>query len=127
MNDRKMSKFLDTSFGLFNLFGLVSMIAQNFIMAAVCFVIASIAAAMYFCEYKDYSAKEASWMGMFWVLFTSSVLCLFAAFAIRWTWVFVAVACFLACCAIVEEGLVRTKADDKDDQQEEGDDQDENH
>lgn len=127
MNNRKMSKFLDTSFGLFNLFGLVSMVAQNFIMAVLCFVIASLAGTMYFYEYKDYSAKEAAWMGIFWVLFTSSIMCLFATFAVRWTWVFVSVACFLACCAIVEEGIVRTSADDEDDQPKEGDDQDEDH
>lgn len=127
MNDRKMVKFLDTSFGLFNLLGLVSMGAQNFIVAVLCFVIAALAGTMYFYEYKDYSAKAAVWMGVFWFLFTGIILCLFATFAGRWTWMFVAIACFLACCAIVEEVPLQTKADDEDDQQKEGDDQDENH
>lgn len=127
LNDRKMSKFLDTLFGAFNLFGLVSMVAQNFIMAALCFVLAAVAAALYFYRYKDYSLKDAIWMGVFWIMFACTILCLFVTFAVRWTWVFVSIACFLGCCAIVEEGLVPMKADDEDDQQEEGDDQDEDH
>lgn len=114
MNNKNVSKFLDTSFGLLNVFGLIAMVAQNLIVAQFCFILASVAASLWFYWFKAYTGKDAVWMGVFWILLTGTVVAVFAAFMVHWLWLFVAAASLTGCFAIVNEDIVSINTFDED-------------
>lgn len=74
MTEKHLSKFLDWTFALGSLFGLISLGARNLAVAEVCFTISASVATAYFYLFKEHTKYEATLKGVFWFMFTNIFL-----------------------------------------------------